>query len=230
MHLVLVHGSYLGAWSWELVTPELERLGHTVTTVELPISDRAAGGSDYADTVIAAVDWRVPAVVVGHSMGGLVVPLVASRVPVVRMIFVAGYLPRPGECVLDQHLEERIDSPFAPSTSEWTDLGEGVWSVGPATAREIFFHDAPEDIATKAIERLRPQAYRVITERTPLVEWPPVPSWYIVLRDDRIVNPTWGREAARSRLGVEAVELPGGHCPLLSRPTDLARTLAELAG
>ncbi len=36
MHLVLIHGSYFGSWCWRLLTPELERLGHRVTAVDLP--------------------------------------------------------------------------------------------------------------------------------------------------------------------------------------------------
>ena len=229
MQFVVVHGSYLGAWAWDLVRPELERLGHTVAAVDLPISDPTAGAVEYASIVIGAADWEEPTILVGHSMAGLVVPLVASQVPVRKLIFVAGYLPRPGMSVMDQRSEAPIDARWRAATSEWTDLGDGVWNVGPATARELFFHDAPLDVATAAQRRLRPQSYRVITEPTPLTEWPAVESRYIVLRDDRIMNPGWGRQASREHLGVQPDELDGGHCPLLSRPIPLARLIAELA-
>lgn len=46
MNFVLIHvRSYFGAWCWDLVTPELERLGHRVTAIDLPISERGLGAS-----------------------------------------------------------------------------------------------------------------------------------------------------------------------------------------
>ena len=36
MRFVLVHGTSFGAWCWDRVIPELERLGHTAIAVDLP--------------------------------------------------------------------------------------------------------------------------------------------------------------------------------------------------
>jgi hypothetical protein len=36
------------------------------------------------------------------------------------------------------------------------------------------------------------------------------------------VNPDWGREAARRRLGIEPLEIDGAHSPFLTRPAELA--------
>jgi pimeloyl-ACP methyl ester carboxylesterase len=229
VNIVLVHGSYVGAWIWDLVSPDLERRGHRVTAVDLPVSDPAAGAAAYAQTIIDSVDWTEPPVVVGHSMSGLVVPLVAVERPVRRLIFVAAMLARPGVSATEQRQTEPIDPTTPPSTSQWTDLGEGLWSVGPDTATELFWQDAPPDVAGRAVARLRPQAYTVITETSPLTAWPAVPSAYIVCRDDRVMNPAWQRRAARERLGVEPVELDGGHSPMLSRPAELAEVLDGLA-
>ena len=228
MNLVLVHGSYHGAWCWDLLRPELEALGHRVVAVDLPVSDPAAGAAAYTDAVIEQGDWAEPPVLVGHSMSGLVIPLVAARQPVRRMVFLSAFLPRPGMSATEQRQLERIDSPIPPQTSEWTDLGDGVWMVGPNTAREMFFHDASQEVADWAISRLRPQSYRVMTEVTPLVEWPSAPCSSILTRDDRALDPEWARRAARERLGVEAVELDGGHSPFLTRPAELARTIDAL--
>src|SRR5712691_978673 len=43
--------------------------------------------------------------------------------------------------------------------------------------------------------------------------WPNVPASYIFCREDRTVRPEWARKAARERLGVAVIELPGGHRP-----------------
>ena len=229
MHLVLIHGSYFGSWCWRDVTPELERLGHRVTAVDLPISERGRGASDYADAVIAGSDWSEPPVLVAHSMSGLVAPIVAARRAVRRLIFIAAFLPKPGSSAMDQRAAEPIDPPDPPTTSEWTDLGDGLWSVGPNTAREVFMQDASDEVAAWALRLLRPQFYGVMTEVTPLDAWPAVTSEYVVCRDDRASNPAWGRQAAIGRLGVPATEIDGGHSPMLTRPTELAALLDILA-
>jgi pimeloyl-ACP methyl ester carboxylesterase len=229
MDIALVHGSYHGAWCWDFLAPELERLGHRVITMDLPISDPSLGAADYAKTVEAALDPASEPMLVGHSMAGLVIPLVAARRPIRRLVFLAAFLASPGRSANDQRGTEAIDGRVAPRTAEWTDLGDEVWMVGPNTATEMFFHDAPAAVARWATRRLRPQSYRVLTETTPLTEWPDVESRSIVCRDDRAVNPEWVRAAARERLGTEAIELGGGHSPFLTRPAELAQVLASLA-
>jgi pimeloyl-ACP methyl ester carboxylesterase len=229
MDIALVHGSYHGAWCWDFLTPELERLGHRVVTMDLPISDPALGAAEYASAIDEALDPDSEPILVGHSMAGLVIPLVAARRPIRRLVFLAAFLAAPGRSASDQRATEPIDGRVAPTTAEWTDLGNDVWMVGPNTATEIFFHDAPPAVARWATKRLRPQAYRVLTEITPLAAWPDVESRSIVCRDDRAINPEWVRAAARDRLGVEAIELGGGHSPFMTRPSELAQVLDALA-
>jgi alpha/beta hydrolase family protein len=228
MDVVLVHGAYHGAWCWELLIPELKRLGHRALAVDLPVSDPALGAADYADAILDAIDPSSEPVVLGHSMAGLVIPLVADRRPVRRLVFLAAFLPLPGRSASEQRQAEPIDGQVAPKSAEWTAVGDDVWMVGPNTATELFFHDAPPDIAGWAAARLRPQAYRVMNEPSPLRSWPEVNSDYILCRDDRALNPDWCRRAARERLGVEAVELDGAHSPFLTRPIELAGALDRL--
>ena len=229
MDIALVHGSYHGAWCWDFLRPELERRGHRVITMDLPISDPTLGAADYAKTIEDALDPETEPIVVGHSMAGLVIPLVAAHRPVRRLVFLAAFLPAPGKSANDQRATEPIDGRVPPSSAEWTDLGDDVWMVGPNTATELFFHDAPAAVARWATQRLRAQSYGVLKEITPLAAWPDVESRSIVCRDDRAINPAWVRAAARERLGVEAIELPGAHSPFLTRPRELAQVLDSLA-
>ena len=229
MDIALVHGSYHGAWCWDFLRPELERLGHRVITLDLPISDPSLGAADYAKTVDDALEPDSEPMIVGHSMAGLVIPLVAARRPVRRLVFLAAFLPSPGRSAGEQRATEAIDGRIPPRTAEWTDLGNDVWMVGPNTATEIFFQDAPPAVARWATKRLRPQAYRVLTETTPLTAWPAIESRSIVCRDDRAINPEWVRLAARERLGIEAIEIGGGHSPFLTRPAELAGILNAMA-
>jgi pimeloyl-ACP methyl ester carboxylesterase len=197
--------------------------------MDLPISDPACGAADYARAVDEALDPASRPLLVGHSMGGLVIPLVAARRPVSRLVFLAAFLPSPGMSANDQRGAEAIDGPIPPVTAEWTDLGDNVWMIGPNTATEIFFHDVPVEIAGWAVQHLRPQAYGVLGEITRLKAWPDVESRSIVCRDDRAINPDWVRAAAKGRLGVEAIEIDGGHSPFLTRPAELAQVLHALA-
>jgi pimeloyl-ACP methyl ester carboxylesterase len=228
MDVALVHGSYHGAWCWDRLRPELEALGHRVITMDLPITTPGLGAADYADAIVDALAGSDFPVVVGHSMAGLIIPLVAERRPVRRLVFLAGFLPKPAMSINEQRAAEPIDGRIPPTTSEWTDFGDDVWMVGPNTATELFFHDAPPNVARWATERLRRQSYSVMHEITPLKRWPDVDSRTIVCADDRALNPDWFRAASRDRLGVEAAEIVGGHSPFLTRPAELAGLIDSL--
>ena len=229
MDIVLVHGSYHGAWCWDPLRPELERLGHRVFAMDLPISDPAASLDAYAQAVDDALPADSVPMLVGHSMGGLVIPLVAARRSVKRLVFLAAFLPVPGKSANDQRSEEPIDGLIPPTTSEWTDMGDGVWMIGPHTATELFYSDVPAPLAKWAVERLRPQSYGVLGEVSTLAAWPAVECRSIVCRDDHAANPAWVRAAARDRLGTEALEIDGGHSPFLTRPVELAALLDSIA-
>lgn len=54
-----------------------------------------------------------------------------------------------------------------------------------------------------------------------------VPSTYILPVDNRTLRPAWMRRAARDRLGVEPVEIEGGHCPHVSFPQVVADVLED---
>ncbi|HXI46373.1 MAG TPA: alpha/beta hydrolase, partial [Candidatus Acidoferrales bacterium] len=167
-------------------------------------------------------------VIVAHSMAGVLAPIVATRRPVARVVYLSALLPQPGASLAEQRASEPVDGLVPPTVAEWTDHGDGVWAVGPNTARELFFHDASPADAAWAAARLRPQAYVFMNEVTPLAAWPDVPATYIACRDDRAVNPAWGREAAHERLGVTALEIEGGHSPFITRPAELATLLEPL--
>jgi pimeloyl-ACP methyl ester carboxylesterase len=77
---------------------------------------------------------------------------------------------------------------------------------------------------------LRPHAsMRGAPEPAPLGRWPDVPAAYILCVEDRTFTRQWARRMSRNLLGVDAVELPGGHCPFLSRPAELSEKLIEIA-
>jgi hypothetical protein len=44
-----------------------------------------------------------------------------------------------------------------------------------------------------------------------------------------MLRPRWSRQVAHDRLGANIIELPGDHSPFLSRPSDVADLLLQLA-
>ena len=227
MHFVLVHGAYHGAWCWDALRKELDLAGHSSTAVGLPNEDPDAGAERYADEVVASTPKKEgPVVLVGHSMAGLTVPIVAGRIRTAMTIYVGALLPVPGLSFDAQHAG--AGTGFVPSVSPTQDQnGASMWPE--AGAIEIFYHDCDPQIAIASARQLRPQQWKITQEVTPLREWPAVPSAYIFCTEDRAVSPAYSMRAARDLLGVKAIEMPGGHSPFLSRPADLAARLVALA-
>ncbi|EHB45707.1 alpha/beta hydrolase [Mycolicibacterium rhodesiae JS60] len=222
----LIHGSWHGAWCWELLIPELERRGHRVTAVDLPSDDPAATFEDYADVAVTALDGADDLVVVGHSLGGLTIPLVAQRRPVRRLIYLAALVPEVGSSFVDQ---QRRDGMLNPAYLDGlTVVGDVTELTDMDVVRELLYTGCDEDLFQAAVRRLRPQARYPLRQSFSLRELPAVPSSYIVCTADRMVDPAWSRRIASERLGVAATEFPGGHSPFCSRPAELAELLTAL--
>nr|MDP9496025.1 alpha/beta fold hydrolase [Actinomycetota bacterium] len=167
MDFVLVHGAYHGAWCWDLVAELLVERGHRVVSMDLPIEDPAAGLLDYRDAVLAAGEGLAAPVVVGHSMAGAVIPLVAASWPNARLVFLSAFVPWPGKSLNQLRASEPLET-YRLTNVEFEDLGDKVWSMGAATAMELFFHDLPDEVASWAQKLLRPQSYGVFEESSPL--------------------------------------------------------------
>jgi pimeloyl-ACP methyl ester carboxylesterase len=221
----LVHGAWHGAWCWERLTPELEARAHRVVAPDLPSDDPTATFIDYADVVLDALEGEDDVVLVGHSLAGNTIPLVAARRLVRRLVYLCAVVPIPGRSFNEQATIER-DMFFPGYEAGLIADGQGRSSwVDEEIARLTFFADCDERDAHAAFERLRPQSTAPYNIRCPIEGVPAAPHTYVVCAEDRIVNPDWSRRVARERLAAELVELPGSHSPFLSRPAALAEVL-----
>ena len=84
----LIHGGGDVGWYWHLVERELRARGHQSVAPDLPIEDDDATLEDHARVVLDAIDAlprRGELVVVGHSAGGYVAPIVAERATADRL-------------------------------------------------------------------------------------------------------------------------------------------------
>jgi pimeloyl-ACP methyl ester carboxylesterase len=225
----LIHGAWHGAWCFDPLAAELEAAGHGVTAVDLPCDDIEAGAVRYAELVDAALPLDPDLILVGHSLGGLTVPLVAARRPVRRLVFLCALIPVPGASFAHQL---RADSGifaagFADDPGRLRDeQGRTHWEPDAAVSR--FYHDCPPEAARDAVRRLRPQAATPSREICPPGQQLGSDPVSIVCRSDRAIDPEWSRRAARERLGVDAIEIDGGHSPFLARPAELAALLMAL--
>lgn len=226
----LVHGAWHGAWCWECLIPELDRFGHRSIAVDLPCDDAAATFETYADIIAEAITGEPEdIVVVGHSLAGLTIPLIPSRRPVGRMVFLCALIASPGLSFVQQlEAEPEIVLPHYEAGITEPDQRGRTRCVDFEVAREAFYADCKETQARAAFDRLRPQARTGYSQPCPLDALPDVPMTYVMCQDDAMINPAWSRLAARERLAVEPVVLPGSHSPFLSRPAELAGVLHAL--
>jgi pimeloyl-ACP methyl ester carboxylesterase len=224
----LIHGGSHGAWCWERLVAELERLGHECVTVDLHMEDPDHGLDECAQLVADALAGIDRPVLLGHSISGAFLPLAAAKARASLMVFLCAMVPIEGKSLADQMSDDpsMVAFPYAMVSDE---LGRTLPTVD--VARAMYYADCSEDEVEWAVARLVPQAPTIRLEPFPVDGWPrDVPAEYVVCTEDTVVSPDWSRRVARERLGAEPVEFPGAHSPFLTHPRELAQLLVNLAG
>ncbi|MEV4292945.1 alpha/beta hydrolase [Nonomuraea bangladeshensis] len=164
-----------------------------------------------------------PAIVVGHSYGGVVAGAAAAGPAQVRqLVYIASFLPQVGES-----LASFGDGTPAP----YLDFGsDGTFGVRAEVATRTFLQDCDREAVEQAHARLVRQSAAVIaaviTGPVQAAAWQHVPSTYVVCAQDN------GTPAAVQRVqagrATHVVEVATGHHPFLSRPSVVARLLLDL--
>jgi len=170
-HFLLIHGACHGGWCWDQVSVQLRERGHHAAAPDLPCDDLDAGLDDYADVAIESLGSATDdVVVVAHSLGALVAPLVATRVRTRRMVFVAGIIGAPGKSLAELADEDAArDLPMADDDLQTDDTGR--FRFTPEGARQLLYHDCDPLIAESATDRLRFQR-SMWHEVAKFDEWP----------------------------------------------------------
>lgn len=216
---VLIHGGGDVGWYWHLVEAELRARGHDVVAPDLPCEDETKGLEETADMVVQEIGARRDLVVVGHSFGGFTASLIADRLPVRVLVYLAGMIPAPGE-----------------RPADWWDntgYGEAVKAQaakdGGLTGNDdpliSFYNGVPHALAKEAMSRERGQSNATHDHPWSLQAHPDVPTKFILCKDDRFFPADFFRRLVPERLGIVPDEIPGCHCVALSHPKALSDQL-----
>jgi pimeloyl-ACP methyl ester carboxylesterase len=224
---VLIHGAWYGAWCWNRLRPELDGLGHRTIAMDLPVGDASATFADYAAAVLSSYDAdAIDVVLVGHSLGAMVLPLVAAERPAVLAVSVCGVIPNVDGMPWDHAPQMGRNRAYDTVVG---DDGSIVFN-SLESATFTFFGDCTPADARWAFERLRPQNSTSLWDRIyPLDRIPDTPRAAIACVDDAAITIDYSRAVTGPRLGVDLIELPGAHSPFISRPAALAVVLDGLA-
>jgi pimeloyl-ACP methyl ester carboxylesterase len=229
--IIMVHGAFCGGWAFEGFAAPFAAAGHAVLTPDL--RGHAAGDrrdavtgvsmSDYAADIARLADsLPEPPILVGHSMGGLVCQMAASRTRVRGLALLAPSAPWgvPGNTV-----EEAI-------TAFGLHLMGPFWTraVDPDAdlMRQYSLGRLPRAEREAAIARLRPESGRALWETLnwwldPFMTTSVSPSKHdgpalVLVGEKDVVHPPATVRQTAARLGVPCEVLPGMSHWLVGEP------------
>ncbi|MFJ9712051.1 alpha/beta fold hydrolase [Streptomyces sp. NPDC101234] len=228
--IVLVHGAFADASSWNGVVDKLLGHDYPVIAVANPLRGLTTD-ADYVRQIVTSVEG--PVVLVGYSYGGSVISNAAKGLPEVKaLVFVAAFLPEEGESAAT------LSGKFPGST-----LGDTLRPV-PVTlpdGRQVMdlyieqakFHDQfatdiPEETTAVMAATQRPVAGAALAEGASAPAWRDIPSWVLVADEDRNIPPQVQTYMAE-RAGASVMKVSASHAVSVSRPGDVTRLINEAA-
>jgi pimeloyl-ACP methyl ester carboxylesterase len=229
--IVLVHGAFADASSWDPVTARLLAAGHEVRVP--PVFNRSlAGDAAFVRSFVEGIDGQV--LLAGHSYGGAVITVAGAAENVVGLVYVSGYALEEGESLGE--LQGRFpDSPLAenlvytPLPADGSeDPGTDV-SVKVDAFPEVFAAGVPDEQARVLAVSQRPLTALAFGEPASVAAWKTKPGWGIVSAADRTINPDverFGYERAGLR---KVIELDSSHLVMLTHPAEVADFIAAAA-
>lgn len=219
--VILVHGAFADASSWDKVAERLRRRGVPVVAVDNPLSSLQA---DVAATreAVAAAPGKV--VLVGHSWGGTVITEAGADPKVIGLVYVAAFAPDVGETSAQQG--ERF--PVAPGLQQLQER-DGWLSLSPATIARDFAQDLKPDALNRVQASQLPLKASALAEPVTVAAWRSRPSWYVLSREDRMLSPQL-QAATALRIGATLHSIAASHASPLSAPREVSDVILEASG
>jgi pimeloyl-ACP methyl ester carboxylesterase len=230
--IVLVHGAFADASSWNGVIERLQQQeGYTVIAPPNPLRGVAAD-SAYLASLLNQIDG--PVLLTGHSYGGAVITNAATSAPnVVGLVYVAAFAPDEGENLGDVENGSK-DSVLNAALVQYTyptghDGETSVeFAINPARIREAFAADLPAETTALMAATQRPVAAAAFRDASGPPAWRKLPSWAVVATGDKAAGADVVRAHAR-RAGADMVEVEGSHVIMISKPEAVSEHILKAA-
>ncbi|WP_440466356.1 alpha/beta fold hydrolase [Pseudomonas sp. YH-1] len=227
--VVLVHGAFADASSWNGVTRILEKDGYSVIAAANPLRGVASDGA-YIGNIVGSV--KGPVVLVGHSYGGNVISAAASDRPNVKaLIYVAAFAPQKGESAaeLAGKFPGSTLGPTLAAPVPLVDGGKDLY-IQQDKFHDQFAADVPAGEAALMAAAQRPVTEAALNEKAGAAAWTAIPSWFVYGDQDRNIPPqamAFMAERAHAK-GVEVVS-GASHVVMVSHPEVVARSIEKAA-
>jgi pimeloyl-ACP methyl ester carboxylesterase len=215
-NIVLVHGLWADGSSWSKVIPTLEKAGHKVIAVQLPLHSLA----DDVATVKRAIDLvGGPTILVGHSFGGFTITNAAyNNQNVTGLVYVSAFAPDEGESATTY-----VDVSTLPPGLLVPDSG-GFAYLNPEMFHEAFIQDANATEAETLAVVQKPAHQSLFTEPSGPPAWKQLPTWFEVSEGDHIIPPDVQRNFAK-RMNATTISLNSSHASLVTHPDEIAELI-----
>jgi pimeloyl-ACP methyl ester carboxylesterase len=230
--VVLVHGAFADASSWNGVIERLQADGIEVVAPANPLRG-IAHDSAYLSSVFQEIPG--PVLAVGHSYGGAVITNAASFYSnVVGLVYVCAFAPDEGEA-LGEVTATSKDAILGPAlVPRQYPTGEGTetateFMVDPKKIHEVFAADLPEKEAALVGATQRPVAEAAFSDRSGAPAWKNVPSWAVIATGDKAAGTDLTRSMAE-RAGATITELDGSHVIMISQPEAVVEVIKTAVG
>jgi pimeloyl-ACP methyl ester carboxylesterase len=232
--IVLVHGAFADASSWQGVIERLQHLGLGVVAVANPLRGLTSD-SAYVASVLRSI--RGDIVLVGHSYAGAIISnAAAGNANVKALVFVAAYSTDVGESAMQLTAKfpgSQIDAasyqvPFTtnaqPSISGQTEL-----YIQPNLFRNVFTGPIAPTLASAMAAAQRPAANACFSEKSAAAAWKSIPSWAVIPDNDQLIPPAL-QCFMTGRARSQTTTVPGGaHAVMLLHPDLVTRVVIEAA-
>jgi pimeloyl-ACP methyl ester carboxylesterase len=225
--IVLVHGDWADASSWNDVIQRLQDRGFTVVAPPNTlrgVSQDAPYLASYLQTIPG------PIVLVGHSYGGFVVTNAATgNASVKALVYIDAFAPDENETLLD--LTAGTTSCITESAFNAVPFDGGVdlylrWEANPPYAgfTECFANGVNEKTAAVLAAGQRPAAAEQFSDPSGPPAWKTIPSWSLIGTLDNVI-PVGLQEEMSERAGAHISRVKAGHLSLISRPNAVVRVI-----
>src|ERR1700684_1640362 len=198
--VVLVHGSFADGSGWRPVADILKQDGYAVQVVQEPLTGLEG---DVAATRLV-LDRAGPCVRVGHSWGGMIITEAGAHPNVRSLVYVNAFQPQVGETA------GGLQAKTPPGSNNVVSVGGGFVQEKPESFRADFAPDVPLPLARFMAISQAPITAESFSAKTTIAAWSHKPSYAVVSRQDRMINPDLERFMAR-RAKSQTIELNGSH-------------------